>query len=147
MAFILSRSLKCIIFLSSAGLLELRTRLDRRGACTSDISRNKVFHFSHISLRLCTPLRSSHDWAKMSERKLLRLKFLNCLYISNSASSLDNRRWRNLAVDDHQSVIADSNMRHPRTSGIVWKISKITSIRVLLNGVILVGSVISCFKL
>ena len=42
----------------------------------------------------------------------------------NSASSLDNRRWRNLAVDDDQSAIADSNMRHPRTSSIVWKISK-----------------------
>ena len=82
MSFILSRSLKCIIFLSSLvihGLLEPRTRLDWRGACISDTSRKKVFHFSHISLGLRTPLRLSHGWAKMSERKLLRLKCLNCL--------------------------------------------------------------------
>ena len=43
------------------------------------------------------------------------------LSICNSASSLDNRRWRNLAVDVDQTVIGNSNMRHPRTSSIVWK--------------------------
>ena len=46
MAFILSRSLKCIIFLSSVvihRLLEPRTRLDRKGACVSVTSLGTKF--------------------------------------------------------------------------------------------------------
>ena len=59
--------------------LEPRTRLDRictssDRICTSDTSRNKVFHCSHISFGLRTTLRSCHGWPKISERKLLRLK-------------------------------------------------------------------------
>ena len=41
----------------------------------------KISIFSHILLRLCTPLRSSHGLAKMSEQKLLQLKCSGCLYV------------------------------------------------------------------
>ena len=42
----------------------------------SHTSKNRAFHFFHISLGLSIPMRSAHRWAIMSERNRLRSKFL-----------------------------------------------------------------------
>ena len=62
------------------GLLEALTCLVRSGACKSHTFKNRDFHFIYISFGLSIPMRSTHGWAKMSERNRLRSNFLNCLY-------------------------------------------------------------------
>ena len=80
--FFLSRSLTFIRFFKIVvihGDLVRRVRFVFTGACLSQTLKNKSFHFVHMSLGLYSSLMSSHGCAKISLRKLVRLKCLNCL--------------------------------------------------------------------